>query len=141
MKKVLQDDFGIVLQHFYLYCDDIGFQTLFILEKSVFQIFHGKTELLAILFYCRSAVAPNAGGAVYDPVSDEFGIVTEFYYLQRVTSVEYPFSDVFNTGWDFDFHQLAAFEKGTVFDHFQRIRKCERFQPAEIKGFFSDRFQ
>ena len=29
-RMILQDDFGIVLQHFYLYCDYIGFRTLFI---------------------------------------------------------------------------------------------------------------
>lgn len=110
------------------------------IEVSI-QIFGFKTGFLAIPVYLRTAIASDRGRTVDNPVSDEFRIMADFQYLQLVTPMEYPFSDITYILRETYIFQMITFEKSAVFQNFQRIRQIQRSKIAEIECLSTDPLQ
>lgn len=65
----------------------------------------------------------------------------DFQVFQPVAAMEYPFSNVaYILGKTYIF-QVIAFEKSTVIQDFQGIRKLQGSKIAEIESLFTDPFQ
>lgn len=104
-------------------------------------MFYFKFICLTVAVYLGSTVASDRCCPVDDPFSHKLRIMTDLQHLQPVASMEDPLSYITYITRKTDIFQIVALEKGTLIQHFQRIRKLQCLKCTKIKGFFTDDLQ